>query len=371
MPPLRDDPVLHQLERPANDVSSQFSEKQKKRNGYFEQDLVIPNIIVYIIMHTITIYGLYKFFTGQLKLSAVAFSFLLGHLGILGVTAGAHRLWAHRTYKAKLPLRIFLMFLQTCALQNDIYIWVRDHRMHHKYTDTSGDPHNSNRGFFFCHVGWLLMKKHPDVINKGKNIDMSDVANDPVVKFQRKYYALLGLTLTFILPAIAIVHLFHETALNAILICIGKYVITLNGTWCVNSFAHMYGWKPYDSSINPVENISVSIIGLGEGWHNYHHTFPWDYKAAELGTYRTNLTTGFLDLMAYLGQAYDLKTVSDDMIKKRAARTGDGSYKFDKVPLENGNTKEPHNFHDDCVWGWDDKDMKEEFRKATIKIKSH
>uniref|UniRef100_A0A6P7GVW7 Acyl-CoA Delta(11) desaturase-like n=1 Tax=Diabrotica virgifera virgifera TaxID=50390 RepID=A0A6P7GVW7_DIAVI len=123
-------------------------------------------------------------------------------------------------------------------------------------------------------------------------------------------------------------------------------------------------------SINPVENATLSFLGLGEGWHNYHHTFPWDYKAAELGNYRANLTTGFLDLMAYLGQAYDLKTVSQDMIKKRAARTGDGSYNFDKVPLDNGNTKEHHNFHEDYVWGWGDKDMKEEFRNATIKFKT-
>ncbi|XP_072392416.1 (11Z)-hexadec-11-enoyl-CoA conjugase-like [Diabrotica undecimpunctata] len=371
MPPLRDDPVLHQLESPTNDVSAQFSEKQIKRNGYFEQDLVIPNVIIYIIMHSLTILGCWRFATGHMSLSSFAFGFVLGYLGLLGVTAGNHRLWAHRTYKAKLPLRICLMLMQTSALQNDIYIWTRDHRLHHKYTDTSADPHNSNRGFFFCHVGWLLMKKHPDVKIKGKNIDMSDVAADPVVQFQRKYYVPLGLSLTFILPSIATVYFFQETVVNAILLSIMKYILTVNGTWCVNSFAHMYGWKPYDSSINPVENATVSIVGLGEGWHNYHHTFPWDYKAAEFGNYRSNLSAGFLDLMAYLGQAYDLKTVSKEMIQKRAARTGDGSYEFDNIPLENGKTKEPHNFHEDCVWGWDDKDMKEEFRNATIKIRSH
>uniref|UniRef100_A0A6P7GJW1 Acyl-CoA Delta(11) desaturase-like n=1 Tax=Diabrotica virgifera virgifera TaxID=50390 RepID=A0A6P7GJW1_DIAVI len=366
-----DETVLHKLKNPTNNVHAQYPEKQIKRNGYFEQDLVIPNVSVYIIMHTITLIGLWKLITLNVQLSSFVFSTVVGYLALLGVTGGAHRLWAHRTYKAKLPLRIFLMLMQTAALQNDLYIWTRDHRLHHKYTDTTADPHNSNRGFFFCHVGWLLMKKHPDVINKGKNIDVSDVADDPVVKFQRKYYILLGSSLAFILPSIAMVYFFHETALNAALLSITRYVLTLNGTWTVNSFAHLYGWKPYDSSINPAENATVSIVGLGEGWHNYHHTFPWDYKAAELGNYRANLTTGFLDLMAYLGQAYDLKTVSPEMIKKRAARTGDGSYNFGKVPLENGNSKHHHNFQEDCVWGWDDKDMKEEFRNATIKLKSH
>lgn len=103
-----------------------------------------------------------------------------------GVTAGAHRLWAHRTYKAKLPLRILLAILQTVAFQNHIYEWVRDHRLHHKYTDTDADPHNATRGFFFSHIGWLMLKKHKDVKEKGKNLDCSDLLEDPVVRFQKK-----------------------------------------------------------------------------------------------------------------------------------------------------------------------------------------
>lgn len=65
-----------------------------------------------------------------------------------GITAGAHRLWAHRTYKAKLPLRILLAILQTASFQNHIYEWARDHRAHHKFTDTDADPHNATRGKF-------------------------------------------------------------------------------------------------------------------------------------------------------------------------------------------------------------------------------
>lgn len=58
--------------------------------------------------------------------------------------------------------------------------------MHHKYTDTNADPHNSTRGFFFCHMGWLMCKKHPDVIEKGKTLDMGDILADPVVRFQMR-----------------------------------------------------------------------------------------------------------------------------------------------------------------------------------------
>jgi len=125
----------------------------------------------------------------------------------IGITAGIHRLWSHRAYKAKWPLKVILLicycssgqvkkqlqifyfskkkvsFFTSVSLQNNPYDWVRDHRVHHKYTDTDADPHNSNRGFFFAHIGWLMMKKHPEVIQRGRQIDMSDIMTDSVFVF--------------------------------------------------------------------------------------------------------------------------------------------------------------------------------------------
>lgn len=106
--------------------------------------------------------------------------------GGLGITAGAHRLWAHKAYKANVPLRMLLTLFNTIAFQNHVIEWSRDHRVHHKYTETDADPHNLNRGVFFAHVGWLLCRKHPDVIAKGKGIDMSDLERDPILAFQKK-----------------------------------------------------------------------------------------------------------------------------------------------------------------------------------------
>ncbi len=74
-----------------------------------------------------------------------------------GLTAGAHRLWSHRSYRAGLPLRIFLAFGHTMASQNSLFVWCRDHRVHHKFSDTDADPHNPTRGFFFAHVSYILI----------------------------------------------------------------------------------------------------------------------------------------------------------------------------------------------------------------------
>ena len=246
-------------------------------------------------------------------------------MGGLGITAGAHRLWAHKTYKAKFPLRMMLMIFNCMAFENDIYEWSRDHRVHHKYSETDADPHNAVRGFFFSHIGWLLCKKHPEVMRKGPSIDCSDLLQDPVIRFQRRYYLPLVATFCFIVPTMVPVFLFGESVWNAFFVAaILRYVFLLNMTWLVNSAAHMWGNRPYDHTINPSENMLVTVGAIGEGFHNYHHTFPWDYAASEFGV-KYNISTMFIDFMAKIGWAYDRKVVSREVIRLRKLRTGEDS----------------------------------------------
>lgn len=70
--------------------------------------------------------------------------------------------------------------------QDSAIDWARDHRMHHKYSETDADPHNATRGFFFSHIGWLLVRKHPELKRKGKGLDLSDLYADPILRFQKK-----------------------------------------------------------------------------------------------------------------------------------------------------------------------------------------
>ena len=72
----------------------------------------------------------------------------------------------------------------------------------------------------------------------------------------------------------------------------------------------------------------MAFVTSGEGWHNYHHVFPWDYKAAELGKYSMNMTTAAIDFFHWIGLAYDLKTVPEKIVRSRVLRTGDGSHPF-------------------------------------------
>merc|ERR1719310_757827 len=121
-----------------------------------------------------------------MKTETFVFAFIMYIFGGLGITAGAHRLWAHRSYKAGIPMKLVLMIFNSVANQGSIYHWARDHRVHHLYSDTIADPHNAHLGFWFSHIGWLLFKKHPAVHEAGRRVNMDDLKKDPIVMFQKR-----------------------------------------------------------------------------------------------------------------------------------------------------------------------------------------
>lgn len=111
---------------------------------------------------------------------------LYSTLGGMGVTAGAHRLWTHRAYKAKLPLKIILAILQTSTGFDTIYNWSILHRVHHRYSDTDADPHNVKRGFWYAHTWWLVMAPHPSVTRALELVETKDLNEDPIVYYQHR-----------------------------------------------------------------------------------------------------------------------------------------------------------------------------------------
>lgn len=308
------DPKLHRLIKEYQCLSA-----FERRFG-FKAPIVWRNIVKMLVLHGLGLLGLYYGPTAAWK-SWIFFMFLF-FCSNFGVGAGVHRYWTHRSYKATLPVQIVLMCLYSISMQNDILEWCRDHRVHHKYSETSADPHNAKRGFFFAHVGWLLMRKHPDVIIKGRNIDISDLKRDPVVMFQHRHYAILSLIFAVILPFFIPWYFWGEGLWTSFVLLFAlRYVLTLHTTWLVNSAAHLWGSRRYDKHINPADNILVAFAAIGEGWHNYHHTFPYDYSTSEWGP-SINITTIIIDFLAGLGLVYDRKQVSQQAIERVKKRLG-------------------------------------------------
>lgn len=287
-----------------------------------QQRVVWSNVAFWALLHVLALYGVTLLPSANPR--TWVWIYLCCLMGGIGVTAGAHRLWSHKSYKARWPLKLILMVFSSMAAQNSIFDWARDHHVHHKYSDTEADPHNAARGFFFSHCGWLMMTKHPDVITKGQQFDLSDLYADRIVMFQKRYYKLLSNFFNQVFPVLVPWYFWNENLLNAYIICYAfRYVIALHGTWTINSVAHLWGTeKRYDQNMYPRRNL-ITIFGTtGEGFHNFHHSFPQDYAASEMGL-ALNPSKWFIELAAMLGLAYDLKSVSKETIIKRRMRTGD------------------------------------------------
>eukprot|EP00470_Lotharella_oceanica_P004292 CAMPEP_0170175124 /NCGR_PEP_ID=MMETSP0040_2-20121228/8260_1 /TAXON_ID=641309 /ORGANISM="Lotharella oceanica, Strain CCMP622" /LENGTH=294 /DNA_ID=CAMNT_0010417007 /DNA_START=132 /DNA_END=1016 /DNA_ORIENTATION=- len=235
----------------------------------------------------------------------MAWAFILWPISGLGITAGAHRLWSHRSYNATFPLRVFLMLINSIANQGSILHWSRDHRVHHKHSETPADPHNAKWGFFFSHMGWLYVKKDPRVKEAGAKLNFADLYNDGCVMFQKKLDPFFSFFMCFAMPAIVATYCWGENFYTGMWVAgFLRYVVVLHFTWLVNSAAHLWGSRPYDVKSNPAENAWVAIASIGEGWHNWHHAFPFDYAASELGiSQQFNPTKLFIDFCCLFGLA--------------------------------------------------------------------
>ncbi|XP_076249185.1 stearoyl-CoA desaturase 5-like [Calliopsis andreniformis] len=261
--------------------------------------------------------GMYTFFFA--KAATILWGFFIGFLAAEGVAIGAHRGYSHKSFKSSLPLRVALLFCQTMAGQNSMFTWARDHKLHHKYSDTDADPHNSTRGFFFSHMGWLMVVPHPLLRQKKREVDVSELLQDKLLMFQHKYFLYLYIPLAVVFPVGVPVYFWNESLWNSFFVvyCL-QYVTNLHITWSINSFAHLWGPKPYDKRVKARESILVQMLTLGEGSHNFHHAFPWDYRM----TRKFSLSANVLEVLSYLGLAYDLRSVTSNIIQGHSKRHG-------------------------------------------------
>lgn len=196
-------------------------------------------------------------------------------LATLGITLGYHRLWSHRSYTAQVPLRIALAIMGTMGFQGSIKWWVVRHRLHHRYTDTESDPYSAERGLFYSHMGWIFRKPY---YPKVKLIDLSDLNADPIVRFQHAYFIPLSLTFGLAVPALIGRLWLKDTWMGLLWGGLVARVAIWHCTFLINSLAHYIGDQFYSTDVSARGNVILAMLTNGEGFHNYHHAFPCDYR---------------------------------------------------------------------------------------------
>lgn len=238
--------------------------------------------------------------------------FIIFPLNGLSITAGYHRLWAHRAYEASWPVRFVLMIFGTMAVQNSILFWSAGHRNHHRFVDDVDlDPYSAKRGFWFSHMGWML-RDYPSGHLDYKNVP--DLKKDKMVMFQHKHYTLLAVLTNFGIP-LAIGYMSGDVWGVFLLAGLLRLVISHHFTFFINSWAHISGSQPYTDQNTARDNPVMALFTWGEGYHNFHHIFQYDYRNG-VKWWHYDPTKWLIYGMSKLGLARKLRRIPRFIIEK-------------------------------------------------------
>eukprot|EP00741_Cyanophora_paradoxa_P011027 tig00020553_g10659.t1 len=258
------------------------------------------------------ILGLYGILTCPFNVKTYLWAFIYYYITGLGITAGYHRFYAHRSYDANLPMRLFLMLAGTGAFEGSIRWWSRDHRAHHRYTDTDKDPYSAKNGFFYSHLGWMLVKQDPTKIGKA---DISDLNADPMVRWQHRNYYWFAPFMAFVLPTLVAGFGWGDFKGGFLLAGIARLVLVHHATFFVNSLAHFWGTQPFADNHTPRDSVLTALLTMGEGYHNFHHEFPNDYRNA-IKFYQYDPTKWLITFCSWFGLTYNLRQFPENEVIK-------------------------------------------------------
>ncbi len=222
----------------------------------------------------------------------------------LSITVGYHRLFAHATFKTNPAVECILLFFGAAAFQESVLDWASQHREHHQYVDTDQDPYSIKKGFFYAHIGWVMFwdhEFHHDMVR--------DLQKRPYIAHQHKYINLWTLVSGILVPLF--IGVLHGDILGALLIPICfRIVFVQHGTFFINSICHTFGTATYDIHSTAKDHWLVAILTNGEGYHNFHHRFPSDYRNG-VRWYHWDPSKWIIATLNKLGLAWDLRKVSD------------------------------------------------------------
>lgn len=237
-------------------------------------------------------------------------------LNELSITAGYHRLWAHRAYKAHPLLKVFYAIFGGMAVQNSVLMWATGHREHHVHVDdVDHDPYSAKRGFWFSHLGWML-RDYPAIARM--NFDrVPDLLADKIVMFQHRHYLWFAFGSNFGFVAL-LGWLYQDMAGFVLIAGFLRLFVSHHLTFFINSLAHIWGRQPYTAENTARDNDLLALLTWGEGYHNYHHLFQWDYRNG-IRWWQWDPTKWWIAAWARLGLASDLRRVPEFKIQHARA----------------------------------------------------
>lgn len=259
-----------------------------------------------ILLATLPFY----FYYATLNIGTMISAFVLLWLTGLSITAGYHRFYSHRCYKAHPVIEAILLFFGTMAVQASCLRWSFEHRLHHAFVDTDKDPYCIKKGFWYAHFLWMLEKLQP--------IDpkvVPDLIKNKMVMFQDRHYKGL-MVLTNALAFFCVGAIFQDYWGAFFLATWLRIFCLQHFTWFINSLAHTWGSKQFSQEQSAVDNYIIALLTFGEGYHNYHHTFANDYRNG-IRWFHFDPTKWLIWSLSKLGLTSNLKRTDQLTINKR------------------------------------------------------
>ena len=231
----------------------------------------------------------------------------------MSITAGYHRLWSHKAYQANVFVRVVLAIGGAMSLQNSILHWCSDHRIHHKHVDDNDqDPYSAKKGFWYSHIGWMLREyqihRYADYSN------CRDLQKDPVVIWQHKHYLKIMLSANFGLPLL-LGWLNGDIWGMLLLAGVFRLVVVHHVTFFINSLAHIWGKQPYTDKNTARDNDILAFFTFGEGYHNFHHIFEYDYRNG-IKWWQFDPTKWLIKGLSLIGWTSNLRRCPEERIEK-------------------------------------------------------
>lgn len=230
-------------------------------------------------------------------------------LNMFGISAGFHRYFSHRSYKTNRFFQFVLAWLGTSAAQRGPLWWAAHHRDHHRHSDQKEDIHSPIReAFWYSHFGWILCPENFAT----KHSRVRDLTKYPELRFLDRFYLVPPFVRASILFGLGSFLASNYPQLQTSgpqLLAWGFFagtMISYHITFSINSFAHLFGSRSYETSDSSKNNWLLALLTFGEGWHNNHHQYPGLERHGHRW-WEFDLTHSLLKILSSLGVVYDMR----------------------------------------------------------------
>ena len=236
---------------------------------------------------------------------------------MFGITAGFHRYFSHRTFRTGRAFQFLLAVLGTMAVQKGPLWWAAQHRRHHRHADTEDDVHSPvTRGLWWAHVGWILCRKYAGTDFKL----VRDLDRFPELRFLNRFYLLPPFVLAVLCFTTGAILERCAPGLHtsgAQLLVYGFFVSTVllsHATFSVNSLAHRFGSRRFETTDGSRNNFLVALVTFGEGYHNNHHHCPSSERQG-LRWWEVDVAHCALVLLSWVGIVRDLRAPPERLFR--------------------------------------------------------